>query len=159
MLDTSGLHASLRAVLDGAGALEARLQQAVVEIARAFAARTCTFHEAEGSESFLRLRAQVGLPPHILEVTRRIPVGKGMAGICAERKQPVTVCNLQTDDSGVARPAARDTKVAGALVVPVLEGECVRATLGIGKAEDHDYSPDEVRALEDCGALLVRYLS
>ncbi len=159
MIDTAHLESSLREHLDGDGDLDARLQTSVEEIARVFEAQTCTFHEAAAAGDLLHLRAHLGLPPHIAEITRTIPVGKGMAGICAERKEPVTVCNLQTDNSGVARPAAKDTRVSGALVVPVLEGDRVLATLGVGKPVDHDYADDEVRALELCGRLLASTLA
>ena len=62
------------------------------------------------------------------------------------------MCNLQTDDSGVARPAARDTKVEGAVVVPLLIDGEVAATIGIGKNGEYDYSEGEVEALEHCAA-------
>ena len=105
----------------------------------------------------LELIAQVGLPPHVAEIAARIPFGKGMAGICAERREPVTMCNLQTDDTGVARPTARDTKVEGAVVVPLVneQGEAV-ATLGIGKDGEHDYSGDEIKILQQCASVLLK---
>ena len=136
--------------------LQDRLQQILTEITGYFQARTCTFHRAIKDHSRLELIVQVGLPPHIAEIAGRIPFGKGMAGICAERGEPVTMCNLQTDDTGVARPAARDTKVEGAVVVPLIneEGEVV-ATLGIGKDGEHDYSGDEIKTLERCASVLL----
>ena len=83
-----------------------------------------------------------------------------MAGICAERKEAVTMCNLQKDESGVARPAAKDTKVEGAVVVPLInkEGKVI-ATLGIGKSGEYDYSDDEIVSLEKCAQLLMEKLS
>jgi len=131
------------------------LQQVVAEIAGYFKARTCTFHRAIQGEKILELIAQVGLPEHIAAIAGRIPFGKGMAGICAERREPVTMCNLQSDDTGVARPSARDTKVEGAVVVPLIneEGEAV-ATLGVGKDGEHDYSGDEIKILEQCASAL-----
>ncbi len=158
MSDLDQLAPSLDTILSTSDSTDDRLDRAIREIASAFDAQTCTFLEAVEEGTFLVMRAQLGLPPHIAEITKRIPVGKGMAGICAERKEPVTVCNLQTDDSGVARPAAKDTKVVGALVVPVLDGETVLGTLGVGRADDHDYSSEEIRILENCGAALVKTL-
>lgn len=143
-------------ILKGNSDMEDRLQQILTEITGYFQARTCTFHRVSKEHSMLELIAQVGLPPHIAEIAGKIPFGKGMAGICAERGEPVTMCNLQTDDTGVARPAARDTKVEGAVVVPLLheEGEVV-ATLGIGKDGEHDYSGDEIKTLEQCASVLL----
>ena len=130
----------LGALLQDDGALEDRLQAAVEEIAEEFDARTCTFHRTTAEDQLLELVAQVGLPPHIAQIAGRIPFGKGMAGVCAQRREPVTMCNLQTDDSGVANPAARDTRVEGAVVVPLVAEDRVVATLGIGKGEEYDYS-------------------
>ena len=158
MNETIELIESVRAILQERGELAGRLQAAVEEIAGKFEARSCTFHRAVEDHSFLELLAQTGLPPQIAELAVRIPFGKGMAGICAERREPVTLCNLQTDDSGVARPAARDTKVEGAVVVPLLIDGEVAATIGIGKSGEYDYSEGELNALEQCAAVLMSSL-
>lgn len=151
----SPLEDHLRATLASGDPLETRLQRSVESIARAFGAVTCTFHEAVRGAQRLELRAQVGLPAAVLSVARTIPFGKGMAGICAARRQPVTVCNLQTDASGVVRPGARETQVEGALVVPLLCGQEVAGTLGVGKPQAHEYSDAEVRLLERSGEILL----
>ena len=159
MSKTNELIKRLDLILRGEGDLSARLQAGVEELAEQFQARSCTFHRAIEDNTFLELVAQTGLPPHIAELSTRIPFGKGMAGICAQRREPVTMCNLQTDDSGVARPAARDTRVEGAVVVPLLIDGRVAATLGIGKGEEYDYSDDELQALEKCAAVLMSVLA
>lgn len=159
MSKTNELIERLDLTLRGEGDLSARLQAGVEELAEQFQARSCTFHRAIEDNTFLELVAQTGLPPHIAELSTRIPFGKGMAGICAQRREPVTMCNLQTDDSGVARPAARDTRVEGAVVVPLLIDDRVAATLGIGKGEEYDYSDDELQALEKCAAVLMSVLA
>ena len=158
MNETIELIERLKAILQERGEPAGRLQAAVEEIAGEFEALSCTFHRAIEDHSFLELIAQTGLPPHIAELAIRIPFGKGMAGICAERREPVTMCNLQTDDSGVARPAARDTKVEGAVVVPLLIDGEVAATIGIGKNSEYDYSEDELDALEQCAVALMSSL-
>ena len=158
MNETIELIERLKAILQEGGKPDDRLQVAVEEIAGEFEALSCTFHRAIEDHSFLELIAQTGLPPHVAELAVRIPFGKGMAGICAERREPVTMCNLQTDDSGVARPAARDTKVEGAVVVPLLIDGEVAATIGIGKSGEYDYSEGELDALEQCVAALMSAL-
>ena len=158
MNETIELIERLKAILQEEGEPAGRLQAAVEEIAGEFEALSCTFHRAIEDHSFLELIAQTGLPPHIAELAIRIPFGKGMAGIRAERREPVTMCNLQTDDSGVARPAARDTKVEGAVVVPLLIDGEVAATIGIGKSSEYDYSEGELDALEQCAAALMSSL-
>ena len=130
---------------------ETKYQSALDVLANAFGAQTATVHRADSSTRTLHLVASRGLPEHILTITRTIPFGKGMAGICAERQDCVTVCNLQTDDSGVARPSARETGVAGAIVVPILApGGGLLGTLGIGKPNEHDYTVEETQTLESC---------
>ena len=157
MNDAATLPERIGAILQGNGDIEERLAQILAEITGYFQASTCTFHRVTKENSMLELIAQVGLPPHVAEIAATIPFGKGMAGICAERREPVTMCNLQTDDTGVARPTARDTKVEGAVVVPLVneQGEAV-ATLGIGKDGEHDYSGDEIKILQQCASVLLK---
>ena len=85
-------------------------RQRVLRLALAhFQAETGTIHEL-GSDGVLHLTAWTdGIPDHLLPLIRDVPVGKGIAGLAVERKEPVDLCNLQTDDSGTARPKARDT--------------------------------------------------
>ena len=146
----------LSGILAKEDVLEDKVRHALEVISESFNATNCTFHRADMGDSFLHMLCQVGLPDHIATMAEKIPVGKGMAGICAERKEPVTMCNLQTDDSGVARPSAKDTKVEGAVVVPLMdEAGNVVATLGVGKAGEHEYSEEEIHCLEGCAKILM----
>jgi len=94
-------------------------------------------------EGVLRLAASSGIPPHIVQIVDTVPVGKGIAGLAAERRAPVNICNLQTDTSGQARPAAKGTGMEGSLAVPMLIGGNLLGVLGIAKAEAYDWSPEE----------------
>jgi putative methionine-R-sulfoxide reductase with GAF domain len=129
------------------------VQRALEEILRRFDAETGTIHLLEGR--VLVLRAHVGLPPHIAAIVERVPVGKGMAGAAAERNAPVASCDLQTDGSGDVRPAARDTGVNGAIVVPMRDAAGrVRGTLGIGVHRPYVYRDEEIaRLLIEAAAL------
>lgn len=139
----------VRDLLESKG--ETKYQSALEVIANTFGAQTATVHRADSSARTLELVASRGIPEHLLTVTRTIPFGKGMAGICAERRDCVTACNLQTDDSGVARPSARETGVAGAIVVPILSpGDGLLGTLGVGKPDEHDYTVEETQTLKSC---------
>lgn len=131
---------------------EANYQGALDCILEEFEAATGSIHRADHETRFLHLVVQKGIPEQILVVTTTIPFGKGMAGVCLERAEPVTMCNLQTDDSGVAKPGAKLTQVQGAIVVPIFsgDGETVIGTLGIGKPIEHDYTDQEIRILKDC---------
>src|SRR5262245_41894535 len=81
---------------------------------------TGTIHRLGPTPDHLVPLAQRGVPDSILDTVNRIPIGKGMAGLAAQRKEAVQVCNLQADNSGVARPGARETRMEGAVAVPML---------------------------------------
>ena len=106
-------------------------------------------------DGMLHLQAQRGLPPPVLDKVKVIPVGKGMAGIAAERKEPVQVCNLQTDSSGVARPGAKMTQMEGSLASPMLDGDRVHGVLGIAKPTAYDFSQAETDLLLAVGRLIA----
>ena len=113
-----------------------------------FSSETGTLHRLDPPTQLLHLVAQAGLPPSLLAVVSTIPVGKGIAGQTVAQNRPVTICNLQTDTSGVAKPAAKQTGVGGALCVPVRHGGKIVGTLGIGTVRPYEYTPEETRALE-----------
>jgi signal transduction protein with GAF and PtsI domain len=119
---------------------------------------TGTVHLLDDS-GMLELLAQRGIPDSIIDKVSRIPVGKGMAGLAAERRKPVQVCNLQTDDSGDVRPAAKDTKMAGSVAAPMFDaaGELV-GTLGVAKPVAYDFSDEEMQLLEAVGRTIAEAL-
>ena len=124
------------------------LEQTLREILLRFNSETGTIHKLHGPTQLLRLLAQAGLPPQLLNMVAIIPVGKGIAGETAQKNRPVTMCNLQTDTSGVAKPAAKQTGVSGALCVPIRQGDTVIGTLGIGTAREYEYSAAEINDLQ-----------
>ena len=95
------------------------------------------------TDGMLALKAHVNIPPHIVQIVQTVPIGKGIAGLAAERREPVSLCNLQTDTSGQARPAAKTTGMEGSVAVPMLRGEILRGVLGIAKAQAHDWTDAE----------------
>jgi L-methionine (R)-S-oxide reductase len=127
-----------------------RLQEALEVVADRFGAVTATIHLAEPGTRVLNSVASKGIPASIAGVTDRIPFGKGIAGLCAQRGEPVTICNLQTDTSGAVRPDARLTGAEGAIAVPILAGDEVVGTLGVGKPVEHAYTDEEQAVLAEC---------
>ncbi len=113
------------------------------EVLGGFGCQTGTLHKADGE--WLDLVAAIGVPEPLMPMISRIPFGKGIAGAAAATGEPVELCNLQEDLGGVAKEAARQTKVAGSLAVPVFVegGSRVIGTLGIGNREPYDFSDDE----------------
>ena len=103
----------------------------------------------------LKLAAYSGIPPHVAQIFETVPIGKGIAGLAAERREPITICNLQTDASGQARPGAKATGMEGSIAVPMLAGGELRGVLGIAKAAAYDWSDGETRLLMQIAAGLA----
>jgi L-methionine (R)-S-oxide reductase len=112
-----------------------------------FGCQAGTVHRL-AADGALELMAHLGIPPHIVDIVRRVPIGKGIAGLAAERREPITICNLQTDTSGAARPAAKSTGMEGSIAVPMLLDEAVHGVLGIAKASAHNWSAEETAELQ-----------
>jgi putative methionine-R-sulfoxide reductase with GAF domain len=124
----------------------------------AFAGTTGTLHRLDPTDGMLKLLAQRGIPPQLMPVVQTIPVGKGIAGVAAERREPVELCNLQQDLGGVAKEGARQTNVQGSLAVPCLHGDVLRGTLGVGMSVPHDFSDDEKARLMAWGSEIASAL-
>ena len=112
-----------------------------------FGCTTGTLHRFDTADQHLKLVAHRGIPPQLLPVIQSIPIGKGIAGAAAESRAPVELCNLQTDTSGVAKPGAKQTQVQGSLAVPVLDGDRLCGTLGIGKLTAYEFTAEEKEQL------------
>lgn len=124
-----------------------RWQIFLEEAIAAFGCQTGTLHRFDSSDQHLKLVAHEGIPPVLMPVIQSIPLGKGIAGAAAQTREPVEMCNLQTDTSGVAKPGAKQTQVQGSLAVPVMLGETLCGTLGIGKMVPYEFSEEEKEEL------------
>ena len=104
----------------------------------------------------LELAVHKNLPPPVVDKVKRVPIGKGMAGIAAERKEPVQVCNLQSDASGVVRPGAKLTQMEGSLACPMLDGDKVVGVIGVAKPVPYEFTKAESELLLQVGKTLAR---
>ena len=126
---------------------------ALAAVVRAIAADSGTVHFLR-EDGMLHLAAAHGaLPPPVLEKVRVIPVGKGMAGVCAELNEPVTWCNLNRDGSGVVQSGARSTGLAGSIVVPVRASGRLVGTLGIANRAEREFTAPETARLQRCAEI------
>lgn len=107
----------------------------------------------------LALVAQQGLPPPVVQVVAKIPVGKGMAGIAAARGEPVQVCNLQQDTSGTVRPGAKLTRMEGSIACPLLHEQQVHGVLGVAKPTPYEFTAAETNFLMEVGRRIARRVS
>ena len=121
----------------------------------AFSADSGTIHMMS-DDGALHLKAAVGVPEVVLNIVRIVPIGKGMAGLCAERGLPVDACNIQSDSSGNVKPGAKATGMEGAIVVPIFDQQTVAGTLGIANRRERAFTPEEQAELIAAGRILVR---
>ena len=107
----------------------ALLQSLLADLLADLRADSGTVH-AIGADGALHLRCAIGIPEPVLAIVAVVPIGKGMAGLAAERGCAVNSCNLQQDTTGDVRPGARATGLAGSVAVPVLsasvDNPCMR---------------------------------
>jgi L-methionine (R)-S-oxide reductase len=154
----TALLADVRAILQKGGNSDPAMDQVLGKLLEAFQCQVGTIHTVDAGTGMLKLRARRGIPDSILDKVKMIPIGKGMAGIAAERKQAVQVCNLQTDTSGVAKPAAKDTKMEGSISAPMLLDGKLFGTLGVGKPVPYEFSDEESDSLMAAGALVASFV-
>lgn len=142
---------------DAAG--DARFAAALRLVQEAFGAQMGTIHRLGADVHLHLVAASPGIPEPVLAASRRIPLGKGIAGEAAKSAKPVTLCNLQTDTSGVARPGAKATGAGGSLCVPIFDGERVVGTLGIGWMGERTIADTESDDLIAAGRALAPALA
>jgi len=118
-------------------------------------ADTGTIHLLEGDGVLHLKAASAGIPGPKMKTVKHITIGKGMAGLAVERKEPVSVCNLQTDSSGNARPGAKATGMEGAIVVPILKGEQAVGALGIANRAARTFTLEETALLTEVGRAIA----
>jgi L-methionine (R)-S-oxide reductase len=122
------------------------MQAQLEQIVKQFKADTGTVHLIENG--VLILKAHQGIPPPVVKLVGEVPVGKGMAGLAAQKNEPISSCNIQSDNTGNVRPGALQTGVNGAIVVPIRDSKGqVRGALGIAVHREYTYSEAETHQL------------
>jgi signal transduction protein with GAF and PtsI domain len=110
---------------------------------------------AIGADGALHLRAAIGIPEPVLAIVKVVPVGKGMAGLAAERKCAVNSCNIQQDASGDVRPGARATGLAGSVAVPILADDGrVLGVVGVATRAERTFTAADERTIAERGRAL-----
>jgi hypothetical protein len=142
---------------------EARLQSAsggdvLPIVCEAFAAQAGTIHRLV-EPGVLKLDVALGIPDVVLSAVQVVPFGKGIAGLAAQQRQPISLCNLQTDTSGQARLGAKSTGMEGSVAVPMFlnvgGGDGLCGVLGIAKVDAYTWSPAEHEALMRIGRMIA----
>ena len=153
------LHDQIKALLESGQKRESIVELILRATLEHFHSETGTVHFLDQKKQLLLLAAQLGLPPNMVSAVRVIPVGKGIAGQTVSRQQPVTMCNLQTNTSGVAQPGARQTGIGGMVCVPLRDNGTIVGTFGVGTVRPYEYTAEEIKTLEDIGRLVGANLS
>lgn len=146
-------------VLDTEGGTEIEWERLLSETLRAFDCTTGSIHILDPATENLNIKASHGIPDFLLPKMNVIPIGKGMAGVAAQRQEPVQMCNLQTDDSGIARPSAKETKVEGAIAAPMIYNGKLYGTLGVAKSVPYDFTDQETDELMKIGERIASKLA
>jgi L-methionine (R)-S-oxide reductase len=132
--------------------LNAPIPDALQAVLNHFGCQAGTYHRLQ--DGALELAVSLHIPPPVVDLIQHVPVGKGIAGLAAQRREPVSLCNLQTDDSGQARPAAKATGMEGSVAVPAIGPDgTLLGVLGIAKANAYDWSDVEKEAI--CAAAAI----
>jgi hypothetical protein len=113
-----------------------------------------TVHQRIDADN-LALAAALNIPPPVQEIVRRIPKGKGMAGLAFEHDEPISTCNIRDDSTGRVRPGAKAVQAQAAVAFPVHDGQgAVRAVVGIAYKDDRELTESELEALTSAASTL-----
>jgi len=112
-----------------------------------------TVHVVRGE--ILEIAAAHNIPPKVLEVTAKIPLGKGMAGLAWQHDKPISTCNLKEDATGAVKPGAKAVDGKAAVALPVHEPSgAVRAIVGLAWSDERDLADALVTAIAGDAASL-----
>jgi len=104
-------------------------------------------HLVDGDQ--LSIAAAHNLPPKVIELTAKIPLGKGMAGLAWQHDKAIQTCNLKTDMSGAVKPGAKAVDGKAAVALPVHDQSgTVRAIVGLAWMDERELSADEIAAID-----------
>ncbi len=110
-------------------------------------------HLVDGDQ--LAIAAAVNLPPKVIELTGRIPLGKGMAGLAWQHDKPIQTCNLKEDTSGAVKPGAKAVDGKAAVAMPIHDQSgTVRAVVGLAWLDERELPADELAAIDKDAASL-----
>jgi hypothetical protein len=112
-----------------------------------------TVHLVRGD--LLEIAAAHNIPPKVQEITAKIPLGKGMAGLAWQRDEPISTCNLKEDATGAVKPGAKAVDGKAAIALPVHQPSgAVRAVVGLAWADERDLAADLVETIAGDAASL-----
>lgn len=118
-----------------------------------YSANVGMIYRLDKDDHHLYLITFVGeFPENVMEAMQKIPMGKGIAGETARSKSSVVACNLTGEAApACARPLAKTLGIQGMVSVPVLQGQDVVGTIGLGWFTERQFTQEETDELIKIG--------
>ncbi len=151
MLDT--LHRIVSAV-NKAPDLQKALSVLVNAVKEAIASDVCSIYLVDDASRSNVLMATVGL--HVKAVGKvRLPMGRGLVGLVAERAEPVNVADAPAHPRYVRITDTGETRYRGFLGVPIIQNRRVLGVLVVRQVEMREFQDEEVTFLFTLAAQLA----
>jgi signal transduction histidine kinase len=125
--------------------LDALLQELLDRICRILEADTCAILLLDDDAKELVTRAAVGIEEDV-ELSVRIPVGRGFAGRVAATRQPVVIEDVH--DAEILDPILLQSDITSLLGAPLLVRSEVIGVLHVGTLLPRTFSDDDVELLQ-----------
>lgn len=151
MLDT--LHRIVHAV-NKAPDLQKALSVLVNAVKEAIASDVCSIYLVDDDSRSNVLMATVGL--HDKAVGKvRLPMGRGLVGLVAERAEPVNVADATVHPRYIRVTDTGETRFRGFLGVPIIQNRRVLGVLVVRQADSREFHDEEVTFLFTLAAQLA----
>ena len=121
------------------------LEQLLVRVRTALDADTAAVFEMDDEEQTLVARAAKGLEQDV-ERGVRVPLGRGFAGVVAERR--VAVRTTDASEFDIVSPLMREKGIRSLLGVPLVVEDRVLGVLHVGNLDVREFTDDDVALLE-----------
>jgi GAF domain-containing protein/anti-sigma regulatory factor (Ser/Thr protein kinase) len=122
------------------------LQQLLLRVREALGTDTAAVYELDDEEQTLVARAAGGVGSEDVERGVRVPVGRGFAGLVAERRRPVR--SSEVPDLELVSPLMREQGIISLVGVPLVVEDRLLGVLHAGSREQRVFTGDDVALLE-----------
>jgi GAF domain-containing protein/anti-sigma regulatory factor (Ser/Thr protein kinase) len=122
------------------------LHQMLMRVREALGTDTAAVYELDDEQQTLVARAAKGVGSEDVERGVRVPVGRGFAGLVAERRQPVR--SAEVPDLELVSPLMREQGIISLVGVPLVVEDRLLGVLHAGSREERVFTGDDVALLE-----------
>jgi GAF domain-containing protein/anti-sigma regulatory factor (Ser/Thr protein kinase) len=125
---------------------EGVLEQLLTRVREVLDTDTAAVYELDDEEQTLVARASKGLGGEGVERGVRVPVGRGFAGLVAERREPVRSADIEGLE--LVSPLMREQGIVSLVGVPLVVEDRLLGVLHAGTREPRVFTGDDVALLE-----------